>query len=610
MSASRRSDQLATAKRKRLQESVDGDKTQPKISAFFARSAAADVNSSATGDAQAVPAVGARVEEAVMVTESVDQKTRLDSFAEIAKNTIGALAPVCSRMEVVSRPDGTLSITTTASNNSAPTAQPPGRDRPFSFATRACSTGCDHSHIDLFPNAGLVCDPCEAEEHDASTGLFVAPEPLNAPASGSATQYPWAPKKAVDAEKRTIYQRSRRNGKGVCFVIRSGSVYSRVCEGANGVPCCNSPKYRNSAGQLNRLCTTHARLQGSYAVQNPCELCPENAKLKANYPNSAGQLNRLCATHARLEGSYAVQNPCELCPENAKLQASYPNSAGQLNRLCATHARLEGSYAVLNPCELCPENAKLQANYPNSAGQLNRLCATHARLEGSYAVQNPCELCPENAKIQASYPNSAGQLNRLCAIHARLEGSHTVQRPCELCPENAKLQASYPNSAGQPCRLCATHAVAVGTLAATASGTSREASQFFDDVRAKLRHAVQNRVTLRAGHPPTGSEKRGLLPGHPHMKPDGFDPPSEHENHKGTVWQYHGTHFHGYPPHHPLHESYVHNNRWSPDCYQDTVRKMQLYKDAGYRVLYVWSYEYAQTTKANPRPLAEVIHEF
>jgi G:T-mismatch repair DNA endonuclease (very short patch repair protein) len=94
------------------------------------------------------------------------------------------------------------------------------------------------------------------------------------------------------------------------------------------------------------------------------------------------------------------------------------------------------------------------------------------------------------------------------------------------------------------------------------------------------------------------------------MKPDGFDPPVSGDTHKGTVWQYHGTHFHGYPPDHPDHETYVHNGKWGPDCYHDTVKKMQLYKNAGYRVKYVWSCDYVQTTCKGPRPLAEVIRDF
>ena len=63
-----------------------------------------------------------------------------------------------------------------------------------------------------------------------------------------------------------------------------------------------------------------------------------------------------------------------------------------------------------------------------------------------------------------------------------------------------------------------------------------------------------------------------------------------------------------------------HVKKWRKTCVAATAESMTVVKkkkmmmttpkDAGYRVLYVWSYEYAQTTKANPRPLAEVIHEF
>jgi hypothetical protein len=125
-------------------------------------------------------------------------------------------------------------------------------------------------------------------------------------------------------------------------------------------------------------------------VRDPCELCADDAKLQASHPNAAGQLNKLCATHAKEQGTYSVRKPCELCADDAKLSASYPNAAGQPNKLCAAHAREQGTYSVLNPCELCADDAKLQANYPNAAGQLNKLCSTHAKREGSYVIRNRC----------------------------------------------------------------------------------------------------------------------------------------------------------------------------------------------------------------------------
>jgi hypothetical protein len=60
-----------------------------------------------------------------------------------------------------------------------------------------------------------------------------------------------------------------------------------------------------AAGQLNNL--SHAIEVGNRTVQNPCEMCPENDKKSSGYTNAAGQLNKLCSSHARGVGTYKVQ---------------------------------------------------------------------------------------------------------------------------------------------------------------------------------------------------------------------------------------------------------------------------------------------------------------
>jgi len=95
------------------------------------------------------------------------------------------------------------------------------------------------------------------------------------------------------------------------------------------------------------------------------------------------------------------------------------------------------------------------------------------------------------------------------------------------------------------------------------------------------------------------------------MTPDGYNPPSPGETHRGTVWQYHGVYFHGYPPEHPNHESYVFNGAWGPAKYAETIEKMQRYKNAGYRVRYAWSCDYMQTRRRHaPISLESIVHDF
>ena len=154
------------------------------------------------------------------------------------------------------------------------------------------------------------------------------------------------------------------------------------------------------------------------------------------------------------------------------------------------------------------------------------------------------------------------------------------------------------------------HAIQVGVLEATKAGVSRAQSRFFDEWRAKTGEDVPWRVKLAKGGAPTGAEKPGLLPAHPLMKPDGFVPPSPGDTHRGTVFQFHGSHFHGYPPWHDEHETHIVGGRWGPDAFDETWTKMQFYHDAGYVVTYVWECDFDRTLGKCPVPLRSVVHTF
>ena len=175
---------------------------------------------------------------------------------------------------------------------------------------------------------------------------------------------------------------------------------------------------------------------------------------------------------------------------------------------------------------------------------------------------------------------------------------------CQHCTRTAKRRD------GDPRWLCVDHAIAAGLLEATKAGVSRAQSRFFDDWRAKTGEDVPWRVKLRKGLDPIGNEKPGLLPEHPAMKPDGFVPPRQGNLHRGTVFQFHGNHFHGWPPWHEDHESHVVGGRWGPDAFEETWEKMQRYHDAGYVVKYIWECDYERACGKCPVPLKSVVHTF
>ena len=181
-----------------------------------------------------------------------------------------------------------------------------------------------------------------------------------------------------------------------------------------------------------------------------------------------------------------------------------------------------------------------------------------------------------------------------CVAHG---GGQRCQHPG--CEKSAKFSVW---------KLCQAHAIEAGHLEVSAVGVSREAHEFFEDWLKKTGEDVLNRVKLQKGSGPTGMEMSGLLPEHTRMKPDGFMPGEEGE--KGTVWQYHGSFHHGFPPWHPDHETHVVGGQWGPDLYEDTWHKMQLYFNAGYKVKYVWGCDYKRTKGRCPVPLRTVVYTF
>jgi hypothetical protein len=248
---------------------------------------------------------------------------------------------------------------------------------------------------------------------------------------------------------------------------------------------------------------------------------------------------------------------CQYCPKTPH----HPDENENPWRLCATHAREVGSHKVRNPCQKCPVGKKVRAHYPDENGKPNSLCATHATEVGSHKVRNPCRDCPPGKKIEGNYPDENGNPRRLCATHATDVGSHEVLCPCRDCPPGKKLEAHYPDENGKPNSLCARHAVLAGTHVESMSGASVIACKCFDRWE------------------------------------------------RLTGWLFHGNYFHGFPPDHPKHETYLNNGKWGPDLYKDTMEQMALYVKHGYTVRYVWEHEYIETTRATcPVSLREVVH--
>ena len=294
---------------------------------------------------------------------------------------------------------------------------------------------------------------------------------------------------------------------------------------------------------------------------------------------------------------------CQYCPKTPH----YTGLCGHKRRVCATHAKAVGTYEVLHPCRDCPPGKKLEANFPDENNKPNILCSKHAKAVGTHEVRFPCRDCPVGNKLQANFPDENKNPYRLCSKHAKAVGTHEVRCPCRDCPPGKKMEANFPDENNNLNRLCSRHAVLAGTHVESKNGASIIACECFDRWERLTGERIGHRVRYIAcvgGSRTEGREMRGLIPGR-RIQPDGYQEETK------TVWLFHGNYFHGFPPDHPKHETYLNNGNWGPDLYKKTMEQMALYASHGYTVRYVWEHEYIETTRARcPVSLREVVHTF
>jgi hypothetical protein len=257
-----------------------------------------------------------------------------------------------------------------------------------------------------------------------------------------------------------------------------------------------------------------------------------------------------------------------------------------------------------------------EANYADEEGVKNILCGACARKAGCYSVHNPCQNCIANGhhKIAAAaYRDNNGKIV-LCGPCAHIAGCHSVLNPCRDCHANGNYavgQAHYDDNMGNKCVLCAECAVKAGTHVDTGCvGASYIACRCFDRLERALGIKLPHiHYLMGGGH--EGQEVKGLLPHHPHMKPDSFVP-DESGKSKGSVYQFHGNEYHGYPPGHEKHATLLSGSKkWGPDAYGATLAKDRLYLEAGYRVFVTWEHEFMECERQTcPRNVTEVCREF
>lgn len=366
-----------------------------------------------------------------------------------------------------------------------------------------------------------------------------------------------------------------------------------------------SAAYPDEHGNLNKLCSTHAKERGCWKGLDPCRDCPNDNKVQANYPDEVGHPKKLCATHAEQAGCYQVSKPCRDCPEHNKLSAGYEDEYGNSGILCASHAKIVHSYKLPIPCKMCPCEMKISAFYPDEYGTTHQLCAEHAKQIGTYELSNLCERCLiDEIQQTSSYSNEHGISKKLCAEHAKQIGTYVKLKPCRDCSIKNKVGARYCDENGKANILCAKHAYALGLISKPVSGCSKIACEVWDkleiELNVKLQHAhfTSNVLDL----PSTTDEYR--IP-NTKYRVDAFDLKNK------MIFEFYGHLWHGYnPDHEKFHEFSPLTKKSNEKMYLHTMERMKFISEmTDFTIHYIWKDEYLKIRKT-AHSLKSIIHIF
>ena len=157
-------------------------------------------------------------------------------------------------------------------------------------------------------------------------------------------------------------------------------------------------------------------------------------------------------------------------------------------------------------------------------------------------------------------------------------------------------------------QLCARCAGETGVKPITVHA-SMEACRFLDMV-----NSCQSDATIEHMHFEAltrcwvGEEVEGLVAPR-NFRPDGVQRGAD--GRVETCWFYHGCAWHGYPPDHPAHHSFLKSCKQSSvEAYGKTMAAMQCFKARGFQVQYVWSFDFApfwvSRVEARRRPASEL----
>jgi hypothetical protein len=152
-----------------------------------------------------------------------------------------------------------------------------------------------------------------------------------------------------------------------------------------------------------------------------------------------------------------------------------------------------------------------------------------------------------------------------------------------MCESSDPITASFPDGQGHPDKLCAVHAYQEGVIAKPVVGASRAACEVWDRLEIRLGRKLQHKHYEVNQEVPSGKEWQ--VP-NTRYHVDAYDEIT------GEMYEYLGTHVHGFPPNHPRYTAVSsYTKRSNTELYQETMQRMQLIANLTTRtVYYVWSH--------------------
>jgi hypothetical protein len=377
-----------------------------------------------------------------------------------------------------------------------------------------------------------------------------------------------------------VSKRGSSNGFTPKVVFWNGKDCRPACHAGD----CKTRPYFGFTGEHPTRCKDHA-IDGMEDVIN--QRCEHPGCRTLPSFGFEGERRTRCKDHA-IDGMEDVSS--QQCEHTGCKTQPYFGFEGERPTRCRKHA-IDGMEDVKH--RSCEHTGCKTQPYFGFEGERPTRCRKHA-IDGMEDVSSQrCE--HPGCKTQPSF-GFEGERPIRCKDHA-IDGMEDLRsQRCEH--PDCTTFASFPNKSGKKA-LCATHASEAGTIAAYNPRASKAACAAMDMLKtegfADYEHEHINPETMKW----EGREVEGLVAPRKH-RPDGV-----RRNSKGEVTDvffYHGNLFHGWPPEHEMYDKEVHMPRGhkvnNKERYEKTMADMQLFKDRGFAVFYLWEHHHLIARRA------------